>query len=608
MQSDSSDLSDVRTFVCPAVLRVSAMRSRTLLVGLVVAVARAAWAEPPEINRVLPAAAIPGRAVTMTFFGQRLDDPTGVWTNFPAKVQLVSASDGRGTLPDQVTYEVTVPRQVEVGIGAVRMITRDGASNLRLLMLDDLPSTTPSGSHHDRQAAQPLALPVAVDGTASSLEGDYYQFSGSAGQRVSVEVVAQRLGSPLDPVVRLMDAAGNELAYSDDEPGMGADSRLAYNLPCNGKYVLEVKDVRLRGGEDYHYRLRVGSFPLATTAFPLGGRSGTITTFQVYGPQVDSVGPISVALARVDSPQVHFLGVRMPHSEGSSWVSVVADLQAETIESEPNDDAGVATPLVVPCAASGRFCRVGDRDYYRFQIEGAERLVFQGRTRSLGSPVDLLIQLCNSDGSVITEVDDSPAGEGVIDHSFSTAGVYLLAVEELTRAGGHEYGYRIDIARFQPGFSLALERDTFDVPHGGTLVANVKAVRRDYAGPITLQVCGAGDDLVLENHVIAQDKDQTELKVTLPGRLAVGQQCTVKLVGRAKIGDVDFVATASTMPALRSSLPHNPIPPEWLDGLVSLTVVAEGTIGDKRDKRDERDDEEAKEHAGVARGFYRVPR
>ncbi len=525
------------------------MVRNALLAGLFVALARAAWAEPPAINRILPGAAIPGREVTMTFFGQRLEDPTGLWTSFPAKVQRVGADGGTGASPGQVTYEITVPRQVEVGIGAVRVVTRDGASNLRLVMLDDLPSTAASRTQHHRQTAQPLALPVAVDGAASSLEGDFYQFSGSAGQRLSVEIVAQRLGSPLDPVVRLMDSAGNELAYSDDEPGIGADSRLAYMLPSDGQYVLEVKDVRLRGGEDYHYRLRIGSFPLATTAFPLGGRSETITTFQVYGPQVESVGPISVAMPRVDSPQVNFLGVRLPHSEGSSWVSVVADLQAETIESEPNDDAGRATPLAVPCAVSGRFCRAGDRDYYRFQTEGGERFVFQARTRSLGSPADLFVQLCNIDGSVITEVDDSAAGEGEIDHTFSNRGVYLLAVEELTRAGGPAYGYRINIARFQSGFSLTLDRDKFDVPHGGTLVANVKAVRRDYAGPITLQVRGVGDDLVVVNHVIAQDKDQTDLEVTLPDRLAVGQCCTVELVGHAKIGDVDFAARASTLPA-----------------------------------------------------------
>ncbi len=38
-------------------------------------------------------------------------------------------------------------------------------------------------------------------------------------------------------------------------------------------------------------------------------------------------------------------------------------------------------------------------------------------------------------------------------------------------------------------------------------------------------------------------------------------------------------------------MPHNPISPEWLDGVISLTVVAKGTEGTKGD---ERDDEEAK--------------
>ncbi len=60
--------------------------------------------------------------------------------------------------------------------------------------------------------AQQLELPVAVEGAAKAESRQYYKFHVEAGQRLSVEVLARRFGSPLDPFVRLLDDRGQELA------------------------------------------------------------------------------------------------------------------------------------------------------------------------------------------------------------------------------------------------------------------------------------------------------------------------------------------------------------------------------------------------------------
>src|SRR5207249_172983 len=123
------------------------------------------------------------------------------------------------------------------------------------------PSIVESGENKTMTNAQQLKLPVAVDGASDELSFDYYKFTAKKGQRISFEIVAQRLGSRLDPVLRLLDAKGRELEYCDDDPGAGADSRFAHRFAAGGKYFLEIRDVNYQGGPQYFYRLRVGNLP-----------------------------------------------------------------------------------------------------------------------------------------------------------------------------------------------------------------------------------------------------------------------------------------------------------------------------------------------------------
>ena len=53
---------------------------------------------------------------------------------------------------------------------------------------------------------------------------DWFKLRLNKGQRVSLEVVAARLGSKLDSVLRIVNTAGRELARTDDAPGLSGDS------------------------------------------------------------------------------------------------------------------------------------------------------------------------------------------------------------------------------------------------------------------------------------------------------------------------------------------------------------------------------------------------
>jgi hypothetical protein len=529
-------------------------------------------AQSPSVSRLAPAAVAPGAATDVTVFGSNLAAPTAFWSSPAAKIELAPGVDKNGTLSDRVVLRITTPADAQVGIAALRVATGNGASSLRLLMIDDLASVADNGNNHAPSAAQEIRLPAAVDGAIEPLKSDHFKFTAKSGQRVSVEVVAGRLGSSLDPMVRLFDPAGHEIAFSDDEPGVGGDCRLAFEFTADGVYTLELRDIRNQGGDDYHYRLRLGNFPLVTSAYPTGAQIGGTTKLEAVGPAVAGASPVFLALPNNAVAGVQSLGFKYPGGGGSGFCQVMVGASPEFIEVEPNDDPPSATRVYVPSAISGRFEKPRDRDYFQFAAKTGQRWTFTGRTRTLGSPADLLMRVHKSDGGTLAEAEDAGPNEGALTVTIPADGIYRLMIEDLHRRGGPEYGYRMEAAPYEPGFSLSLEAEKFDVPHEGSFVAKVTAARRDYNGPIDLALDGGVDGVALENSVIPQGKNETQIRATLPGSVKPGSLHAVRLIGRAKIGERAVVSIASTSAALVKLMPANPFPPASLDGALALGV------------------------------------
>ena len=526
----------------------------------------------------------PGKTTTVTFSGENLNGAEELWTSFPAKVARVSSDKTNDPVSGKVTFQLSIPKDVPLGVRAVQLTTTNGASDLHLFMIDDLPNVTKSGTNKTIASAQELKLPVAVDGNCEETSFDYYAFRAKKGQRVAVEVVANRLGSPLDPVVRLLDAAGKELIYCDDDPAIGSDARFSFTAPSAGRYLIELRDIGYQGGPKYHYRLRVGSFPLASAPFPLGARQGAETKLIFVGRNIEGVRPVNLRVPE-NATRVP-LNVKFRGSHGSGFVTLTASQFPELLEVEPDDTPETATKVLVPSVVNGRFARPKDRDWFEFPAAKDQRLVFSGRTRSLGSPCDLFMRLFNADGKQLGEADISGANEGTLTNKFSEDGTYRLLVEELNRQGGPDLLYRIQIEPFQPGFTLSVETNRVEAASNGSFEIKVTAARREYDGPITVSPVGLVDDFALENNVVAEKKTETTLKVKLPAHVEAGQLLHFNIAGKARVGVADFETTASTMPALKKLFPLLRYPPADLDGMIALGIKAAASNSDAAKKRE----------------------
>jgi len=527
-----------------------------------------AIAAPPSLGPCKPWAAAPGKTVELTLTGANLLNPRSLWTSFASRTEFV-ASDGDGAQKGETLLcRITVPRDEQVGIGAMRLVTAEGVSNPILAMVDDLPTVAETPDNHTAAQAQQAEWPIAVDGQCEPVEEDFYRIHVEAGQRLSFEVVAQRLGSKLDPVLRLLNADGEELHRADDSAGVGGDCRFSHVFETAGDYLIAVTDVRHLGGAEFRYRLRIGAFPLVSNVYPAGGRSGEVASFEFADGVTDkSLLHVSMPADR-DVKQLAAFSVPAADGAGSGWFQVEANPEAETLEQEPNDAAEKATTAQLPGALNGRLDQPGDRDYFKFHARKGQRLHCVGRTRELGSPCDLYLRLLKPDGAQIAVARQER--QPILDAEIPEEGDYILQVEDLLRGGGPDHVYRVDVSDAYGGFALNAELLQYNAPQAGAAVVKVLAQRPAYSGPIELTVEGLGDGVKLEGQTF--EGAETLLKITLPADIPAGELRHAKIVGKAKIGEETVAVPAAQRAPLLVQFPNTFTLPTILESAIAIGV------------------------------------
>jgi len=373
-----------------------------------------AQAAIPVVSATVPQAAAPGQTIDVKIRGGNLAGPTQLWTSFPCETSLPADIPGNGSNAAEVTYRLKVPAEAGLGVGGLRVATAQGISALRLFVIDDLPSVQQARPNQTPNAAQSLTLPVAVDGYVDALTRDYYKFQAAAGQRVAIEVLARRLGTPLDTLVRLLDARGRELAYSDDAPGIGSDSMLSYTFQDAGEYFVEVRDLSWKGGANFQYRLRLGDFPCVSVPYPMGVQRGASANVGFAGIDAADAAAVPLHLPADLATAWLNLGAKRVGGASSGFSILAVSDTAEVVEAEPNDQPGQATPAALGANLNGRFDRADDRDLFLFPAKAGQRFQFLGVTGVQGSPADLFMRLLKADGGELASADDAGANDGLM--------------------------------------------------------------------------------------------------------------------------------------------------------------------------------------------------
>ena len=237
--------------------------------------------ELPYVTSIFPLGAPAGAPVTPQMKGWNLEG---------AELQPPAQLAGPGI------YQVAANRQGYI-------------SNRVPFAVDTLPECNEIEPNNDPAHAQKVTLPVVINGRIDQPgDWDVFQFAGQSNAIVVAEVMARRLDSPLDSVLKLTDAKGKLLAFNDDVDDLAdalnthhADSYFMVTLPADGAYYVHIGDTAHNGGEAYAYRLRLSAprsgFALRAAPSSVSLRGRDSANVAVYAIRKDGfTAPIQIGL------------------------------------------------------------------------------------------------------------------------------------------------------------------------------------------------------------------------------------------------------------------------------------------------------------------------
>jgi hypothetical protein len=478
--------------------------------------------------------------VEITLRGTDLEGVTQLWFDHPG-IKATHVKD--------LTLRIVAAPEVPLGQHDFRAIGTFGVSNPKTFVVGNRPEWVETEPNNTPAAANPFVINTVANGELNgSTDIDCFWIEGRKGQRLFLDVEAERIDSRLDATIHLLDPAGMEIAESRDV--FGIDPFLDVTLPADGRYVLKIRDAIYAGSPEHVYRLTIHDGPHIDAVLPVAAEPGRREAFTVIGrglgagaaiePQLRPEGRVFERLAlALDVPDSTRLAVNprsparlfVPSSsaaarDGFEWSHVrisssgaapsvsspvfIARAAAPVVlEHEPNNDDAHAQPVVPPCDISGSFAAPGDFDLYRFRGKKGEVWWIETFAERIGSTADpaFVIQKVGSTGQPpqdLAEGDDLP--DGATGPRFNTQtvdasqrwqvpedGLYQILISDLygSQRGHPRLTYRLVIRREQPDFTLVLLPgsangvDAVTVQAGGQAAATVIAIRRDgFSGPI----------------------------------------------------------------------------------------------------------------------------
>jgi len=403
-------------------------------------------------------------------------------TNAPPPVYSAKLETSRGGIvpadndEKKLRVSITVSPDAPLGARDLRVTSPSGVSEPVVLSVDFLRQVSEMEPNNDTNHAQQVDLPVAIHGVIhEAAESDFFRFKASKDQRLIFDVFAFRAGSPLDSSLALLDAAGKELSRSEDVNGL--DSLLDFTVPEDGEYFLQLRDFRYQGGKDFRYRLVAGELPFLDGIFPLGGQRGKSIELSLRGRNLDGLSRMKLRI-QPNAP----LGqqeIRAHTAKGYSNPALidVGELP-EFTETEPNNSTTNANAITLPVVINGRIGGERDVDEFKFKAGKDQTYIFEVEASRFGSPLDAVLYLSDSKGTVIQQNDDAVGADARIERKFAEEGEYFIRIRDLLQRGGDDFGYRLSVRPPKPDFIVNFSPDTPRVARGSYTIVNVEAQRQ----------------------------------------------------------------------------------------------------------------------------------
>ncbi|MBD3674680.1 MAG: PPC domain-containing protein [Planctomycetaceae bacterium] len=467
-----------------------------------------AQAEIPSIKAITPAGGQRGQTVEITVQGVLGTPPLKFWSNRP---ELTASFPEK---PEK-TFSITIPDSIPPGLALFRITNAESASSLRPFLIGTFPELSETEENERLTAAQKIeSTPVTVNGTlGKNGDVDTYQLELEQGQTLVAEISANRnLGSPLDAVLQVVSAKGFVLAQNDDD--RGNDPLLAFEVPETGIYYVRTfgfpetpnSSIRFSGGADWIYRLTITTGPYIDHIQPLAVTQGTETSGEAVGWNLPTTSVKIPAL--VTEGSTNFLAVPTTNVVPLSVVSHPVLTESEAPE----------TITSLPVTLSGQIVEPGEVDAFQIAGKKGNPLFLKAEARILGSQLDPVLRLTDSDGKELSEVDDPTRGEydSELTYSPKADGPLIVEIRDRFEHGSPRHYYRLTISPQEVGYATEVTEDHYEFPAEDKPLEIPVTVIRDkgFGEPITFSVEGLPDGVTAEA-VTSEPKGDSSKKVTL---------------------------------------------------------------------------------------------
>ncbi|MFM2176431.1 MAG: hypothetical protein RL015_529 [Verrucomicrobiota bacterium] len=378
----------------------------------------------PRLLTVMPMGGQIGTQVEVTITGENIEDVTELTFSTPK----ITAKPVTGTTNK---FSVNIAADAPVGVYDARVMSRLGVSSARAFSVNKLPEVTRIKASNTVETAMPLPVGTICNATMTKRAVDYYSFQGVKAKAVAIDCAAVGIDSQLTPVLILADAMGRDLKVNR------TGGIIDFTPPADGTYLIKVNDLTFQGGERHFYRLALQNAPAQPQ------------------PQTQTVSAMS-------------------------WPPAGLPALAAAKEAEPNNKAGEAQKISLPCDVSGAFFPAADVDTYEFTAKKGEVWWVEVASERFGLNTDPFVLVQQVKGDQLTDVaelydivppmkvtsngysyDGPPYDAGSPDVNgkleIKEDGTYRLQVRDLfggTRSDPNNI-YRLIVRQATPDFSLA---------------------------------------------------------------------------------------------------------------------------------------------------------
>lgn len=511
--------------------------------------------ESPSAAYIFPAGGQRGTTVSVRIGGHFLHDKaefliagTGVEGKSPIeRTQTIwfegplipqPASQQKEDYPKDYAGELKIAADAALGTRYWHCTTSQGITPGMRFVIGDLPEIVEEEEADENPAPRPVTLPVTINGRIFPREDvDDWSIEAKAGQVITCEVNAARIGSGLDSRLEVLGPNGQVLAENSDT--FGLDSFVRFTVPSDGKYTIRIHDIRFEGLQHFVYRLTISAGPWLDRVYPLGGKRGATVPLQLFGANLPS-DRLEFAVPPSGSSASGLAFLSIPLAGGTTNALLETDDLPEHLEAEPNNEITQAKPVELPCVLNGRIEQPGDSDLWTFTGKKGDAWQFDLRASRLGSELDGVLTLLDANGNAVANADDLANGQTdcVLNFTLPADGTFALKVKDgLSSRGGSEFAYRVRINRpTDATLWLSTVLDSATLLRGGETKVKVLAERpAGFADEVALEIEGLPEGVTVTGKLgKGQNQVDLVLKADAATKIATSR---LRIVGKWKFGE-----------------------------------------------------------------------